>query len=292
MKGTLETFSLPELFRLIDSGAKTGKLTLDKAIEGKKCEIWFELGQLLTIIIPANQKSLLNSIEEKGWLSKGVINQVNRFYRNNQPLGAFLSRMGLWSKEQQESCFEFHLQQIEPLFQLRNNVFELQEISSLSSVENVTEIPWAEMTGERIRATEVTFKALGKLDNWEHLIEQLPNGSSCLQRLIEQPTVELSPSELECWIYADSQTPIKTIAQNLDRPLFNIQKIAFAMSMANLLEETMPSKFTSARSKELTEKTFATATPGVSTRSNRIDTRSEVSPSLLQNLVDFLKGRF
>jgi Domain of unknown function (DUF4388) len=292
LKSKLETFSLPELFRLIDSGSKTGMLTIEKAIEGNKCEIWFESGQLLTIIAPALQQNLLSSIEERGWLSKAVINQINRFYRNNQPLGAYLERMRLWTKEQQQSQFELHLQQIEPLFQLSNNTFELQEISSLSSAESSNDIPWTEMTGGKIRATEVTFKSLRKLDNWEHFIEQLPSSSSCLQRLVKQPTVELLTSELEIWSYADSRTPIKTIAQKLDRPLLNIQKTAFAMSMANLLEETMPSKFTSATPKKLTTTTrFATATAAVATQPSRVETSSEVSTSLLHNLVSFLKGR-
>jgi hypothetical protein len=292
LKGKLDTFSLPELFRSIDAGTKTGKLTIEKAIEGNSCEIWFEAGQMLTISIPAKRQDILNALEERGWLGKATIAQVGRFYRNNQPLGFYLERMGLFSKEQQQSIFTSHLQQIELLFKLQNNAFELQEIPNLSAVEVKIDIPWSEMSGERIKATEISFKALHKLDNWEHLIEQLPNGSYALQRLVKQPTVELLPMDIEVWNYADSRTPLKTIAQKIDRPLLEVQKTAFAMIMANFLEETIPSKFSSPALRETTATQRTSATATKTAVASSIETKSEVNTSLLQNLVSFLKGKF
>jgi hypothetical protein len=291
LKGKLDTFSLPELFRSINAGTKTGKLTIEKAIEGNSCEIWFEAGQMLTISIPAKRQDLLSDLYERGWLGKSTITQVSRFYRNNQPLGAYLERMGLWTKEQQKSIFASHIQQIELLFKLHDNVFELQEIPNLNSVEVEIAIPWSEMSGERVRATEISFKALHKLDNWEHLIEQLPSSSYALQRLVKQPTLEMLPLALEVWNYADNKTPIKTVAQKLDRPLLEVQKTAFAMIMANLLEETIPSKFSSYTLREtaVTQKTSQTTTTALA---NQLETKEEVSTSLLHNLVSFLKGKF
>jgi hypothetical protein len=292
LKGKLETFSVPELFRLIDSGAKTGKLTIERAIDGNDCEIWFESGQILTIIVPVARKSLLDIIEERAWLNQNVIAQAKRFYRHNQPFGGYLHRMGLWTKEQQASLFDFHLQQIESLFKLDSGAFELEEIANLNSADNGKDTPWEDMTGNRIQAAEMTFQALQKLEKWEQFAELLPASSSCLQRLVKQPSIELSSVEFAVWSYTDGKTSIKTIAQNLEKPLLTIQKIVFAMSMANLLEETMPSQFSSPTPKKLKETTgLATAMVGAAVQPSRLETKDGVSTSLLHNLVSFLKGR-
>ncbi|NJP17779.1 MAG: DUF4388 domain-containing protein [Hydrococcus sp. CRU_1_1] len=93
--GTLETFSLPEIFRLIDSGSKSGRLILQILpnqinLKSRLYYLWFEAGRLVAISDRLNSQSLIDIIKSRGWLDSKTLAQLKIASLNDRPLGIYL----------------------------------------------------------------------------------------------------------------------------------------------------------------------------------------------------------
>lgn len=68
IQGSLETFSLPELCQIIESGYKTGRLIFNPGLKNANSdfkqtfELWFDQGNFITIINALKQQFLLTEI--------------------------------------------------------------------------------------------------------------------------------------------------------------------------------------------------------------------------------------
>lgn len=165
ISGTLETFSLPELFRLLDSGSKSGRLIFQSLPESINSEsqlyyLWFEKGRLVAISDRLKPQNLTTQIENRGWLDRELTTKLDRSRPEDQPLGIYLKRLKLLTSEQLRTIFDFHLDIVYQLFEISAAWFQFDEISERSGVESLKSLPWLDMTGESIRATDVVLHAL------------------------------------------------------------------------------------------------------------------------------------
>lgn len=289
INGTLETFSLPEIFRLIDSGFKSGRLILQSlpdqvSPESRLYYLWFEKGRLIAISDRLNNQSLINVIKSRGWIDSEKVAQLDIASLKGQPLGTYLKTLNLLRSAQLQQIFNLHLDIVYQLFEISVGWFQFDEISPQSQSEVLRSMPWLEMTGESIKASEVVLNALRSQQNWSIFVEQLPEPEYALKKLETQSQLRLLPLESQIWKLANGQVSLKAIANTINQSFASVQRTAFCLIMAGLVDE-IPIANTSL-SLISSPPTTQTATQNRPALQKPI-----VSFSLLQNLVTFLRQK-
>lgn len=305
ISGFLENFSLPELLRLIDLGSKSGRLILQIRSAPNNPDliglyhIWFRDGQLVTVIDRSQPDSLIKKIEVKGWLKEISPQKLENINMLRVPLGVYLQQEKLLTEQQLKELFSLQLEQMYELFEVPVGCFLFHEISS--DLDTPRQIPWLEMTGNSIRATEVSLNALRLQQNWDVFAEQLPESHYALTQLVKQPDFKLIPIEWQVWEFANGKNSLKTIAGKINQPLLKVQKTALSLIVVGLVDE-IPIVYTSSN---LTRSNHRDGSSGslvhiASDRSSlqtiaKNSTKKSnggLSTSFLRTVVNFLRSRF
>ena len=306
ISGFLESFSFPELLRLIDLGSKSGRLILQVRSAPSKPElvglyhIWFQEGRMVTIINRSHHQSLITQIENRGWLSHCLIQKLEHLCSPEIPLGSYLEQEQLLTEQQLNSLFQTQTAQVYQLFEVPVGCFLFHEISSQSNAEKKRRIPWLEMTGKSTRAIEISLNALRLQQNWDIFAEQLPESSYALTRLVEQPYFQLIPLERQLWELANGQISLKAIAGKINQPLLNIQKAAFSLIMAGILDEMpivyspSPTNYQRVRSSSslIHRSSTNSALTTTATQKRQSNQTDKLNISFLKTVVSFLRSKF
>lgn len=268
MTGSLETFSLPELFRLIDSGGKTGQLIIQPLLNQQSLDLnpnyepsiyhlWFHKGRLITTVnYGLHHECLVSLIKNRGWLSNRVIEKLAEVCPAEVPLGNYLSKMKVLETQQLQLLFQLQLHQVYQLFNLNSGQFRLEVFApeKLSSAS----MPWLDMTGVSMQASQVNLLALRITRNWSSFAHKLPEKNSALQQLIRQPKFRLTTIEQAVWQMAQSNMSLEQLAQFRNISLLEVRKAAFCLMMSRLVEEiplanfrSMPSSVSASEMKPL-----------------------------------------
>lgn len=166
--GFLSDFSLPEIFRFIDSGNKTGLLTFralseSSAIPPSLHYIWVKKGSIVAAADQLDDQGLLSLIYEYQWVSGRVITKLAQLCPADKPLGLYLRNQGALRAEQLDHLFQVQIvQQLCALFQAQDAQFKFDQ--------NVP-LPRREMTGLRLSG-EVIDVLLKKLVVLKKLFEE------------------------------------------------------------------------------------------------------------------------
>ena len=238
---SLELFSLADLFRLIESERKSGRLAIQVSLEEKKASlkkiyyIWFEDGYLVAVSDRLNHKGLISIIEARNWLSPLVTNQLRTLCPVKVPLGTYLQKSQLLTPEQINLIFQMQLHQVYQLFELASGSFRFDEMSELK--DRIMTIPWLEMTGNRLRATEVSMYALRLIKKWDVFADKLPAPYLIFKRVLAEYQFKLMPLERQLWQNIDSLNSLNTIARQVNKPIQSIQIAAFRLLAVGLIKE-------------------------------------------------------
>lgn len=287
ISGTLETFSLPEIFRLIDSGSKSGRFILQSFPDHANPEshlyyLWFEKGRLIAFSDRLNPQSLIDIIKNRGWLDSETIARLDLVSLTGQPLGTYLKTLNLITSVQLQQIFNFHLDIVYQLFELSDGWFQFDEIALPSQIEQTRAMPWHEMTGESIKAAEIVLNALRSQRNWQIFVEQLPEPEYALQKLEKQSVLPLLPLESQIWKLANGQISLGAIAKKINQSLASVQKTAFCLIMAGLVDEIPIATTNFISSPPIAQTTIS---------DRQILQKPSVSFSFLQNVVTFLREK-
>lgn len=277
---SLVDFSLPEIFRFIEKGKKSGllsfkTLSISQKVPSPVRYIWVQNGRIVAAANRLDHQGLVTLIEDRQWLSDRVFDKVVHWCCPiDEPLGLYLKNQGVLQAQQLKQLFTIQvLQQVCALFQLQNAQFQFdQKIAT----------PTREMTGLSVPAMEATLVGLRVLQNWDTLTDKIPDPTVGLVSLIAgKPQYRLTNPEWQVWGYANQQISLDAIAQQLKLPVEKVQQIAFRLIMIGLAEEvplitdsTPPSELELLPEKLLDELHQPVA-----------------SPSFMQNLVDFLRNK-
>lgn len=304
ISGFLENFSLPELLRLIDLGSKSGRLILQIRSAPERPDlvglyhVWFQEGQLVTVIDRSHPQSLIKQIENKGWLNEASLKKLEYLSLLQIPLGKYLQQEQLLIQQQLNELFQDRLALLYQLFEVPVGCFLFHEICPKS--DKLRKIPWLEMTGNRIRATEVSLNALRLQQNWDIFAEQLPESHYALTQLVQQPEFKLIPIEWQVWEFANGKNSLKAIAGKINQPLLKVQKTALSLMMVGLVDE-MPIVYTPNNLTPSKSDRLGSSLVHVSSESSSLQTISQnrlqnlnnkLKTSFLRTVVDFLRSRF
>ena len=293
---SLKSFSLPELFRVIEQEKKSGRLIVQGSLTLKQIHlspiyyIWFQDGYLIAISDRINFRGLIEFIEKRGWLTPLVTNKLRTLCPPEMPLGVYLHKNQLLSREQLNLVFQIKLHQLYELFQLNAGSFRFDEISELR--DRLLKIPWLEMTGHHMRPTQVSIYALRLIKNRDIFTDQLPEASFGLKRLVAEPHVKLMPLEQQLWELSDGQTSLKKIAAITEQSLSIIQFTAFCLIAIGLVDEIFLASATTNNGKI---KILADQSLGSVLNNNQAlepQIPSQGKESLIYNLLGFVRKKF
>lgn len=289
ISSSLKSFSLPELFRLIEAGSKSGRLIVQipQSTRTTKLKgiyyVWFKEGYLVAVSDRLNHKGLISLIEARGWLSPAIVSRLRTLCPPEVPLGIYLQKMKLLNKEKLSLIFQLQLHQVYQLFNLDGGQFRFDELSELQ--DRILTIPWLEMTGQKIKTTEVSMYALRLVEKWDIFHEQLPEPNWALKRLVKKSHLRLTALERQIWELADGNTSLSQISEAIGQSLKDIQITTFRMAAVGLVEELFVSSQNWQQLEQLVEQSNLDLMPAISPT-------QPTNLSLKENLLQLLKSKF
>ena len=298
IKGSLETFSLPELFQIIDSGKKSGRLTFKPKSKGLSAgsqevfEIWFDGGNFITVTSSFKQQFFNSKIINKGWIDIKELIQYQHDCPPNTAFGRYLQQESFLKRSQIDLLFKAQTRDVIKLFNVDSASFEFEEVNSKKIIPSDNKaFPWEEMTGQKVPAQELSLEAMRSLSDWSRFLEDMPLNQSGLQRLINHCNLQFNSLERYLCDTADGSISLKKISNEMNISIEQVQKTALSMIMAGMLEEVPVMSSNVALSNNAKDLQFSD-----SYRSDKTSTRnrgkSKASNSLLKNLTNFLKKNF
>ena len=237
---SLESFSLSKLFKSIEEDSRSGRLIIETPVSSETAKrsgiyyIWFEKGCLIAVSDCLNQKGLIELIAKRGWLSPAIVSRLRTLCPTSVPLGTYLRSQNLLDRPKLSLIFQLQLHQIYRLFQLTSGRFRFDDFSELQ--DRILTIPWLEMTGHRIKATEVTMYAMRLIEDWGKFDYLLPESSRILQRTAIEPHLRLTKVERQVWDLADTRTTVVEMAKITAESVSTVKITAFRLIAVGLID--------------------------------------------------------
>ncbi|WP_017301903.1 DUF4388 domain-containing protein [Nodosilinea nodulosa] len=234
VSGKLSNFSLPEVLQLVEEGNKSGLLTVralpNAADSSQDHFIWLKQGRIVAAANRNDYHGLAHLIARRQLLSKAQLLGLIQKCPARTPFGVYLRSQELLTKEQLQGLFSTQvIQEICVLFELPDGTFHFT---------NDVQMPYLEMVGASVPATEVTLPGLRSLRNWSALKDKLPNlNSGLLSTTDGKPQARLTRQEWSVWGFANGKIPLSEIAQRLKLQAEPIRCTAFRLMLTGLVEE-------------------------------------------------------
>ncbi len=270
ISGYFSDFSFPELLRFVYSSRKTGVLQV-KPVDHTKAHqhsysFWFHYGNIVAVQHP--------SLTLHKWLMQSCkqTSEVLRAYSvssvaHREPIGTVLKQLQLIQPEELQAIFS--RQVIQPL------LYQFTLDNALFKFSTSYELPYEEMTGLSLSPIEAALNGLRRLRNWEPLKTKLPESTSSLRHISNHILHQLTNEEIRVWSHANGRYSLSDIAHKLVLTVEEVQKIAFRLIIAGLVDECPSAKAHQEIAPAVEEK----------------EEKGDVSSSFLSNLLGFLKQR-
>jgi hypothetical protein len=284
LKGNISEFSLPELFKMMGEGEKTGLLCLTynssfsangfNSIPTNNYYIWFKQGEIVAASNRLDGRGLISLMSRRSWIDQDKLSsQLASLKSVKVPLGSFLKSQQLIKDQELEMLFKMQVsRQIMPLFEIKEAPFKFYE--------NVS-APLTELTGLSINTQELMLRSLRALRDWSILQNKLPTRESTLVNTFEgNSSFCLDEWEKRIWELAPHNFTLHEIARKLNLHITKVQQAAFRLICIGFVEE-VPIVVASSQPIEI-------KTP--SEKQGSIDNQS-LSQTYLNKLVSFLRNQ-
>ncbi|GAB1543030.1 DUF4388 domain-containing protein [Scytonema sp. NUACC21] len=287
--GNLADFSLPELFQFLEQGHKTGRLTVEVFVDENNSQtmrvhhLWLHQGRVIAASNRLDQQGLMLAIAQRGWITERVVSRVTQICPINTPMGLCLKSQGLLQAEQLKLLFNSQvMRQVCELFQIKDGLFTFRPTHSTET------LPFGEMTGLSVPATETTLMGLRVLKDWSALADKLPDPTSALSSLIaKQPDMRLDSQEWQVWEFVNGHMSLQKIASHLRIPVEVVQQIAFRLIVVGLAQEQFMAAFNPSLTLEESPPTVSLPEP----TPEPVEQKPPVTQSFLKSLMSFLRTK-
>ena len=229
LKGTLDDFTLPDIFRLMSYAKKTGRVDITRSAgEGhvyfREGEVYFAASSLSKE--PLGQKLVRMRAVTEGQLMKAL----DEHKASGERLGTVLVRTGVVTPDQLEGAIR---QQIEDaVFDLLR--WELGEFSWEPGNELDVEIPIA------VSVENLIMEASRRLDEFEVIKRKIPSGESVLGMAPTPPEgaveINITPDEWRILVLVDGTRTINDIGKLVGLDEFGAMRVLYGLVSAGLIE--------------------------------------------------------
>lgn len=240
LQGLTTEYSLPELFKFIKDSRQTGRLSFQVLADDARLAddvskkgahyFWFEAGKVIAVSNRLDGLGLLTLLQRRSFLPMGILPRLLRQCPPRVTLGSFLQEKGVISGKQLQYLFAM---------QVLNTACNLMSAGDAQFMFHPSAaLPYLEMTGEKIRATDVALPSLRMLRSWDRLQEKLPALESGLRRVSEEaPQYKLNRQEAKVLKLSQAEQSLKQIAAALVLPEIEVQKIGFRLIYVGIVQE-------------------------------------------------------
>src|SRR5688500_3844831 len=229
LKGTLDDFTLPDVFRLMSFAKKTG--CVDVVRSAGQGKVYFRAGEVYFASSslskePLGQKLVRSRALTEGQLMKALDEQAS----SKERLGSLLLKSGLVTEEQLESAVR---QQIEDaVFDLLR--WELGEFEWAPGAELETEVHIG------VSVENLIMEASRRLDEYEVIKRKIPSGQAILGMAATPPEgaveINITPEEWRILVLVDGHRAVADIAAMVGLDEFGAMRVLYGLVSAGLIE--------------------------------------------------------
>lgn len=229
LKGTLDDFSLPDLFRLMSLAKKSGRLDVErKAGNGK---VFFREGEVYYAESSLSKEPLGQKLIRAGVLTEGSLRKaLDQSASTGERVGEILVSSGMVTLEQIETAIR---QQIEDsVFDLLR--WELGEFLWEPGVGADIEIPIS------VSVENLIMEASRRLDELEVIKRKIPSMEAILAMAPKPPEgaleINITPEEWRVLVMVDGSKSLNEIAAIAGLDEFGAMRTMYGLASAGLIE--------------------------------------------------------
>ena len=229
LKGTLDDFTLPDVFRLMSFAKKTGRVDVVRSAgQGK---VYFRDGEVYFAESSLSKEPLGQKLVRSRALTEGqLMKALDQHALSGERLGTVLLQSGLVSEEQLESAVR---QQIEDaIFDLLR--WELGEFAWEPGGEFVTEVHIG------VSVENLIMEASRRLDEYEVIKRKIPSGQAVLGMAATPPEgaveINITPQEWRILVLVDGSRTVEDIAALVGLDEFGAMRVLYGLVSAGLIE--------------------------------------------------------
>ena len=234
LKGNLRDFSTTQLLNLINLARKTGTLTLEGS---QVATMSFREGKLIYATLGENGSSLAFVLQKSGILSEqqGEIIETKAAGTSDKQLGHMLIKAGYATQSDIIQSIRHHILDVAyRLFTWVEGLFRF----------DANQVPSSDRITVPIDLESVILEGSRRLQEWEHLQEELPDLDIRL-RFPENPNarlqnVNLTIDEWRVVSFVNPRNSVRQIAKASNLSDFQIRRIVYGMIQAGLIEVVEP----------------------------------------------------
>lgn len=234
LKGNLSDFSTTQLLNLINLAGKTGTLTL----EGSDiATMSFREGKLIYASLGESGDHLPNVLQKSGILSEQQVNiiETRAAGTSDKQLGHLLVKAGFATQSDIIQSIRYHILDVAyRLFTWVEGLFRFE----------ANKVPPSDRITVPIDLESVILEGSRRLEEWEHLQEELPDLDVRL-RFPDKPNtrlqnVNLTVDEWRVVSFVNPRNTVRQIAKAANLSEFQIRRIVYGMLQAGLIEIDSP----------------------------------------------------
>ncbi|MDQ4064793.1 MAG: DUF4388 domain-containing protein [Actinomycetota bacterium] len=229
LKGTLDDFTLPDIFRLMSFAKKTGRVDITRSAgEG---HVFFREGEVYFATSSLSKEPLGQKLVRMRALSEGqLMKALDQHKASGERLGTVLIKTGIVTPDQLEAAIR---QQIEDaVFDLLR--WELGEFSWEPGDELDVEIPIA------VSVENLIMEASRRLDEFEVIKRKIPSGESILGMAPTPPEgaveINITPDEWRILVLVDGTRTVNEIGKMVGLDEFAAMRVLYGLVSAGLIE--------------------------------------------------------
>jgi Domain of unknown function (DUF4388) len=233
LKGTLDDFSLPDVFRLMSLAKKTGRLDVErKAGNGK---VYFRDGEVYFAESSLSREPLGQKLVRAGVLTEGQLRKaLDQHSDTGERVGDILVNSGIVQLEQISIAIR---QQIEDaVFDLLR--WELGEFNWDPEVELEVEVPI------RVSVENLIMESSRRLDELEVIKRKIPSPLTILAMAPKPPEgaleINITPEEWRVLVLVDGTRTVADIAAMVGMDEFQAMRTMYGLVSAGLVEVAHP----------------------------------------------------
>lgn len=229
LNGSLDDFTLPDIFRLMSFAKKTGRLDVVRSAgEGN---VFFRDGEVYFAESSISKEPLGQKLMRARALSEGqLMKALDEHKASGRRLGEVLVATGLVSNEQLEGAVR---QQVEDaVFDLLR--WELGEFHWEPGAELDVEVPIS------VSVENLIMEASRRLDEFEVIKRKIPSEQTVLGMAPTPPEgaveINITPDEWRILVLVDGNRPVADIGQRVGLDSFAAMRVLYGLVSAGLIE--------------------------------------------------------
>lgn len=229
--GNLRDFGLSEFLYLVDRGAKTGRLTLQKP--GDRAELYFNSGKLVYATHFNQDERIGDILVRMGRISREQCNtalQVQHTQELNKPLGQIMVERGMVTLAEIHKCVRLQIEEITyGLFGWQEGDFRFEP--ELAPPNESVTIP--------LSIENLIMEGTRRIDEWARIRDRIPS-LDVIVRFSDRPHekakgVNLTPDEWRVFARINGASSIRQISMQTGLGDFEVARIIYGFLSAGLV---------------------------------------------------------